>query len=81
MMSLPIAEVMALTLQFRANSEEPLNGLSKILHHQAGFQHFRWGQWKESSDKVQLLIGKNPNKVLRTENFAYRISTFGEFQH
>jgi hypothetical protein len=58
-MSLPITEAVVLTLQSGASPDEALNGLSQILHHQAGFQRFRWGQWKESSDKLQLLIGKN----------------------
>lgn len=42
-MSLPVTEVVVLTLQSGANPEEPLNGLSKILHRQAGFQRLSLG--------------------------------------
>jgi hypothetical protein len=57
-MSPSVTEVVALTLQPGNNPEEQLKGVSKILRRQPGFQLFRWGQWEESAEKVQLFIGK-----------------------
>jgi hypothetical protein len=67
-MSLPITEVVVLTLRPGTSPEEPLKGLSEILHRQPGFQRFYWGKWVEETDKVQLLIGNYP-KLLHAKLF------------
>jgi hypothetical protein len=41
-MSSPITEVVVLTLHPGTKPEEPMKGLSSILHRQPGFQQFRW---------------------------------------
>ncbi|RFU27481.1 hypothetical protein B7463_g8869, partial [Scytalidium lignicola] len=55
-MTFPITEVVFLNLRSGANTDQSIYRLSEILHRQPGFQNLRWGRWKESTDKIQLLI-------------------------
>ncbi|KAH8816990.1 hypothetical protein F5884DRAFT_241560 [Xylogone sp. PMI_703] len=52
----PVTEVVVLPLQSEDNVDQAIRALSDILPRQPGFRKFRWGQWKESSDKLQLLV-------------------------